>query len=368
MATVDCLRVRLICAHGGAGEMLRRMLILGLLAACGCTYLPLARRTVKQGSTLSGLQYQQVLDNLAMFACDPDALAWHVKVTGGLVQVADQGSAGILPSGAGNPLIAPSLSLVRNVVGQWNVDAVIESDDLENLQLAYQKAINPTDPERAIKKQVFEKVGELSATYHIVLSKEVIAEMIETLQLGASPERAEKLKRTGKELAELYERVEELVEKVPNPMTDPDSAGGSPEDIARLLAVKKEIIKLTGSLCEEPFVVGYSLDKAPRSPALVEQAEDKIKSLVELVTDRGEEPNPFSLPWVCSGCKKDVPPCACYVGHFHGCHCDCYIWVTPEHAKTLRNFTLTILSLAPPDVQESLMPRLGIGAANSPNF
>ncbi len=348
--------------------MLRGLVLLSLLAACGCTYLPLERRTVKQGSTLSDLQYQQVLDNLAMFACDPNSLAWHVKVTGGLVQVADQGGAGLLPSGAGNPLIAPNVTVARNVLGQWNVDAVIESDDLELLQLAYQKAVDPLDADRQIKKQVFEKIGELSATFHIVLSKEAVDEMVETFKLGASAEHAARLKHVGQELDALYARVQELVEQCPNPAVDPDSAGGSPQDIARLTAAKKEIIKLTGSLCEQPFVVGYSLDKSPRSPALVEQAEDKIRGLFELVTDKGEEPNPFSMPWVCSGCKKDVPPCACYVGHYRGCTGDCYVWVMPEHVKTLRSFTLTILSLAPPDVQDIALPRLGIGAANSPNF
>jgi hypothetical protein len=34
----------------------------------------------------------------------------------------------------------------------------------------------------------------------------------------------------------------------------------------------------------------------------------------------------------------------------------------------LRDFTLLILSLAPPDVQEMSMPRLGVGAAFSPSF
>ena len=170
------------------------VLLLAIVSTCcGCTHLRLGRQTVKQSSTLTDIQYQQVLDNLAMFACEPNALAWHVKVTGGVVQVADQGNAGIVPSQVNRPLLAPNLGLTRNVLGQWNVDPVVESDDLELLQLAYQKALDPADLDRKIKKEVFEKICELTATYHIVLSKPVADEMIETLKQDAPPKEAAKL-------------------------------------------------------------------------------------------------------------------------------------------------------------------------------
>ena len=66
------------------------------------------------------------------------------------------------------------------------------------------------------------------------------------------------------------------------------------------------------------------------------------------------------------GCKKDVPKCVCYVGKYCGCQGECYAWVTPEQTKILRDFTLLILALVPPDVQEVSSPRLGVGAAFSP--
>ena len=99
---------------------------------------------------------------------------------------------------------------------------------------------------------------------------------------------------------------------------------------------------------------------------MIEQAEGKIKSLVDLVTDRGEQPNPFATSWICHGCKGDVPRCACNVGHYKGCEGDCYVWVLPEHAKTLRDFTLIVLSLVPPDAQDVSLPRLGVGAVFAP--
>src|SRR5690348_14753065 len=83
-------------------SFLRLGCALVLLTSCGCTASRLGSRTISQAGTLSDLQYQQVLDNLAMFACSPDSLAWHVRVNGGLVQIADQGQ-GFIGANLGGP-------------------------------------------------------------------------------------------------------------------------------------------------------------------------------------------------------------------------------------------------------------------------
>jgi hypothetical protein len=338
-----------------------------LIALCGCTHVQLQRDTVQQGSTLTDIQYHQVLDNLAMFATDPNSLAWHVKVTGGVVQVADQGGAGFAASGVRVPFLAPNGSVMRNVLGQWNVDTVIEADDLELLQLAYQKAVNPADPNRELKKQAFEKICEISASFQIVLSEEVANELIDSLQIGATRERFEQLNHTRGRLIELYRRLDQL--SVLGGPCDPQAAPPGQMPIpSPLTQTKREILRLAGGLCRQPFIPGHSIDKLPRGPMTVEQAEDKIHALMDLFSDRGEEPKVFVAPWVSVGCKKDVPRCACYVGHYRGCQRETYIWVMPEHVKTLRDFTLIVLSLVPPDVQEAGAPRLGVGAAFSPNF
>lgn len=342
--------------------MARVVAIAWLLACCGCTHIQLQRKTIHQGSTLSGIQYQQVLDNLAMFSCNPDALAWHVKVTGGVVQVADQGTLALLPAQVGRSQVVPSVAAGRNVLEQWNVDAVIEPDDLELLQLAYQKAIDPVDATRQIKRRVFQKISELSVTYHILLSQSVADELMETMRGGASHEQLARLDTAQARLKQRYARMEMLTlgrdPRAPN--------SGTAAELAEIAAIKRELLLLTGSVADEPFIPGYTLDRPQRSAVLIEQAESKIKGLVDLVTDRGEQPNPFATSWICHGCKRDVPRCACQVGHYHGCEGDCYVWVLPEHAKTLRDFTLLVLSLVPPDAQDISLPRLGVGAAFAP--
>jgi hypothetical protein len=345
---------------------MRWIAVIAVLALCGCTQVQLQRHAVRQGATLPDLQYQQVLDNLAMFGCDPNSLAWHVKVTGGLVQVSDQGNAAVVPSAVTSPFLAPNAGLSRNVLGQWNVDAVTESDDLELLHLAYQKAVNPADADREIKKGVFEKICELASTFQIALSEDVADEMIETFQLGANPPRAQKLAVVKARLTPLYRRVEAL--QAMGVAFDPRAAAGTiqPPATAEIMATKREIVQLIASLCKEPFLMAGPLDKPTRGPVTTEQAEDKISALVDLVTDRGDEPGKFATPWVGRGCKKDVPKCACYIGHYRGCQGDCYAWIMPAQMKTLRDFTLLILALVPEDVQENSLPRLGIGAAFSP--
>jgi hypothetical protein len=343
-------------------------LIVSLLTLGGCTHLQLQRNTIDQGSTLSDIQYQQVLDNLALFSCDPYALAWHVKVTGGLVQVADQGSGGLLPSGVRKPLVAPTLSLARNVVGQWNVDTVIESDDLELLQLAYQKAVFPDDPGREIKKEIVEKICELCGAFHIVLARDVAMEIIATAKLGASNERLEKLKQIELRLNDLYRRVDELAQQngdTPLPAGDGPGHAGHDADIR---AAKRQIVELLAGISKQSYLPGGAGEKPSRGPTTIEQAEDKVQALVDLVTESPDELNQFSTPWLHHGCKHDVPECACYVGHYRGCQGECYVWVTPERAKTLRDFILIVLNLVPPDAQEMTLPKLGVGAANSPNF
>lgn len=344
--------------------MFRTFSIVLLAVLSGCTHLKLQHKTLRQGSTLPQLQRQQVLDNLAQFACDPNSLAWHMKITGGLVQVSDQGSASLLPGQIGAEVV-PSVAAGRAVLEQWNVDAVIESGDLELLQLAYQKAVNPADPDRSIKRQVYEQVCDLSAEYHLLLSREVAGEMLQTLKIGASSERLEKLEHIDTRMGQLYQRIDELLERV-----DPDrsSKGEATALQLELSSARREVVKLTASVANDPFVPGYSLEKPQRGAAVLEQAEDKIKSLVSLVTDLGDEPNPYSMNWLNCGCKRDVPKCVCYVGRYKGCQGECYVWVEPEYAKTFRDFTLLILSLVPPDAQEFALPKLGVGAAFSPSI
>ncbi|MBX9582076.1 MAG: hypothetical protein K2X87_17360 [Gemmataceae bacterium] len=158
---------------------MRPLTILSVVAVlgAGCTHTALERRTVKQASTLTDLQHQQVLDNLAAIACNPEALPWHTKVKGGLVQITDQGTAtfgaefGLLVDGGIGSKFIPGVSGQRGVVGQWELDPTTEAEELELLRLAYRKATDPGNPE--VSAEIYKTIGQLSVRFDILPKQEV---------------------------------------------------------------------------------------------------------------------------------------------------------------------------------------------------
>jgi hypothetical protein len=333
----------------------------------GCAHVRLERNTISQGSTLTDLQYKQVLDNLAMFACVPESLAWHIKITGGVVQVADQGS-GFLGGNLGGPgVFAPNFGLQRNVLNQWNVDPVTDSDDLELLQLAYRKAVNPADADGSIRHEMYGKIVELSTNFHIALSREVVSDLLENSKLHARPAELPRLEKLQVGIENLYGQIEELSERAQSYEPDHAEVGGA-EATTKLEFLKDEAIRQTSEIGHSSTEPARSFRHPGRNAGLIEQAQGKIEALLKLSEVPPDGPNPFSMCWLHQGGRKDVPACACLVGRYRGCGCECFVWVTPDHMKEFRDFTLIVLSLAPSTAQDMAASPAGLGAANSPNF
>src|SRR5258708_2503470 len=121
--------------------MLRSVLALAAIASlAGCASESLRRRTVDQGATLPELQYQQVLDNLALFSANPSALPCHVNIPEGTTQITDSASiaAALDPGPASNWL--PQLFGSRTVVAQWGGAPVIDTLELRLLRITYRRA------------------------------------------------------------------------------------------------------------------------------------------------------------------------------------------------------------------------------------
>lgn len=420
-------------------------LVAALLSAAGCTHLALECRTVKQASTLTDLQYQQVLDNLAMFACNPDALAWHVKLKDGVVQIADQGGGGfttdIATAMGGEPTrLIPSVSVQRGILNQWDVEPAVGADELELLTLAYRKAVNPTD--ERISKDLRFAVYKLVATYEIAPGVDVLLEIMQdavteefeglqqelvgvAVDAGLAPVIQQERARLGEALSKFKEAVEKqrpgedhevgkLVDEAVSQLAQTKAvleplkpaAGKEAQAVFEKIIRRASLVvseqKILKSVIEElnpveegkkhperrrpPFwdqfapkagpapqvafirLVGsskYLLPQAKakpqlRNPGLIDQAEEKVSALKNLLEEKA-----FQSPWFVSGGKKDVPKCACHVGHHCGCGCDCYVWVMPDRRQVLKEFTLVILALAPIEAQDITTGR---GAAFSPSI
>jgi hypothetical protein len=374
--------------------VLLRALIFGLaLAASGCTQVQLARSTINQGNTLADMQRRQVLDNLAMFRADPDALAWHLKLRGGLVQVADQGSVSILGVLFNDASMSPSGGFQRGVVGQWDVEPAVDVDELESLQLAYRLAVNPQDAQA--RREIYKTIGETAVSHHIVLSESALEKLIAALV--ADPAEREAYHARNRMLRMELRNQASIIEQLrASGAPQVDSAFRSPngafsdQGIERLKAMldsrvltadtaqawvmlttearvltEDNVIKLTQEVCgaEMHFVPRYPIDgRRERNVALVDQAEEKIDKLFELL-----EEEQFQRPWLFFGKKCDVPRDACDVGRYGRC----YVWTSPQTRRTLTDFVLIVLALVPSneqDISGGGAPGGGGGVAYSPTL
>jgi hypothetical protein len=122
------------------------------LLAAGCqTHLCLRENTVRTGGTLTDLNYQQVLNNLAMFVANPSAMPSVAVINSGTVTVADQkavsANATYAPTvvfeqqaGSGLPILSLLLnpSGSRNVTENWSLLPVTDVDNLRRIRCAFQ--------------------------------------------------------------------------------------------------------------------------------------------------------------------------------------------------------------------------------------
>ena len=122
-----------------------------IFALTGCrTHQSLRKHTSLATAPLADLNCQQVLDNVARFAANPDSLPSLAVVNNGSVVVNDQGSIG------GASTYAPTLTAIQqlggypilslfftpsathNLAETWTVDPVTDSEKLRRIRCAFQ--------------------------------------------------------------------------------------------------------------------------------------------------------------------------------------------------------------------------------------
>ncbi len=122
---------------------MRASLILLVLLTCGgCTHRQLSRSIINQASTIVTVEYQMVLDNLAMYTASPELLPWHVRISDGTVQVNDEGGVSELGIQWGStPGITQAFRAVRSVTEQWGAHPVTDPLVVKTLQDVYRQAV-----------------------------------------------------------------------------------------------------------------------------------------------------------------------------------------------------------------------------------
>src|SRR6516162_4729530 len=260
----------------------RILFILGLTCFTGCTSSRLRQRTINQGSTLPELQYQQVLDNLALFATHPGSLPWHVNLREGTSQLTDSLSGGAALD-LGPPVTwFPQLLGSRTAVAQWGMSPVIDATELRLLRIAYRRALGVPDMPSA--KFLVELANELKDQFASNADLRNESELFYDFQ-GSSSRDARHLE-------------------------------------TRIVTANDE------SFCGQAGAAG---DRSP----LVRNVCRKIESIERDLTR-------IQPGWFHVGRRRDVPKDACYVG-MSG---HTYVWVSSDGREELTQFTLIVLKLS----------------------
>jgi hypothetical protein len=291
--------------------------MLGTLSlGTGCTNSALRNSTVSQANTMTELQYQMVLENLATLAANAGTMPWHANITGGTTQMTDsaQGALGFGINSYYRPKngflnISPAVNASRTVVQQWGHSPVTDGDELRLLRIAYRRALGSDEMPSA------ELLDDLARE----IKKQIVA--TEDLKVESSLFYQEMFSSKNKSYAALDEGT--------------DSTVGD-----------KKFFDSTG----DPA-------RAARKTPLAREVASEVNEIID-------ELKKIHPGWYKVGRKHDVPKNASYVAHYK----DVYVWVEPEGVDGLTEFTLSVLEMAstihpPPPVS------LGSGGVNySPGF
>jgi hypothetical protein len=390
---------------GETSRRLRGICILAMLPifSSGCAYVQLRKSTLRQASTITELQYQQVLNNLAMLSYDPFALPTMLALKNGTAQVADSGNAGVgLSINSGVVATAPTLSATRSVVEQWGTSPVADDTTLRLLRSAYRAAMGSNEPlslddandlahslsaqigtnadistdSDTLKSLIALYRGDASMTLpaeHSADASAAPASLVnvreresdgqaaaaqpppetglvplpgEARRTDAPPARRPGARPAGNEQPPSSvgtgQRADTPQAKKPGPKEVIDAPGVTPGPftISNLHKAYRDLDQAITSTLDEP-VLKLSDDRAS-FVAAKPVATGLAKETIRQVNSVRQTLATIPSGWYGTGSKKEIPSDALYVGHFR----DAYCWVCRSGCEDLSEFTLAILNLS----------------------
>lgn len=335
----------------------------------GCTHTQLRHSTGRQVNTLSDLQHQMVLDNLAAFNCNKFAIPSQVILRDGATQVTDSGTGGTQFITDWNVTLGAS----RTLVDQWGMVPVTDDTTLKLLQIAYRRAYGTN--ETLYENWTAEKKSDFANDLAHDLKKQTApVDDLRTINEWVSDEALNKdVRAKAAEAKALREQANKTraANGTLDEISKADKAAEAAEAKARKLDFKNikdsldqiissnaaRIVQEGETLNDDNLVIApvmkSGVDPQTGLPVYFEQGPDNKllatpiaaevrRQVMAIAEDLGK----VQPGWFGVGCKKDVPKCACYVGHHCDCEGDCYVWVIPERRAEFEQFTLKILNLS----------------------
>ncbi len=114
-----------------------------LVVVTGCAHVPLKRNTQRQVRTVAEIQQQQVMDNVAMFVSDPNAIPFYSMPDAGGAQVTLNSGADIGLQWNPTTLVSETLGLggTGTLTENWTLKPVNDPDRLAMMKCVYQQVV-----------------------------------------------------------------------------------------------------------------------------------------------------------------------------------------------------------------------------------
>jgi hypothetical protein len=340
------------------------LLLAGSLA--GCTNNKLRRSTVAQAMTLNDIQHQQVLQNLAAFAANENALPRHVSLHDGTAQITDNGSLlGQVISGR-----FLQMGAQRTVVDQWSMQPVTNDVALRLLRVAYRRpfGINENlysddlanDFAHEIKKQTYQ-VDDLRT---LVNNQALIKRAEESFAADRTTKKDEDTvaiplpeappvphTRVLPDGTEVHEMVTpsrsgyKLIAGIS--ATDADKARNKFDKVVSANAI--DIVYPGERISQHNVSIIEIKDSESSDPSFTvyREATPLVIELRRQVYETNKDLEDIQPGWLCKSTNKhDIPHDACYTAWAKDCGKIWYVWVEPSHRKEFEDFTLKILNIS----------------------
>lgn len=124
--------------------LLYAVVVMAVVPLTGCLHIPLQRNFLDQSSTISDIEHQQVIDNLAKFAANPASLPHFAIPDSGTTQMSAQANGGMEFNYTRALFSAWKYSFGGNAQEQenWVLKPVNDPGRLRRLRCAFQLAVN----------------------------------------------------------------------------------------------------------------------------------------------------------------------------------------------------------------------------------
>jgi hypothetical protein len=331
-----------------------------LTCLAGCTSHRLRTSIVNQASTLTELQYQQVLGNLAMLSVDPWAIPAHSNLRDGSAQIQDVGQASVGLWLTRNHATFPAFLGSRTVVEQWSVIPVTDNIELKLMRVAYRRALGyvgegatldddlANDLAHELCKQI-SQADDIDIRSDPAISSKAIEILLNAYAskhpLPLAPEPPPTLGTREDRVRYLYKNFAKYRDMVSviNEIADALSysrINSSDDELISEEELKGKVLPRSRFL-DTDTVPAFKNAGMPRQ-LIPETATAVTREARRQVQEYYNDVSQISSGWFSVGSKKEIPRDACYVGRFR----DRYAWVSADGTKELADFTLKIMDFS----------------------